>query len=102
MSHNRRKAHPLSSGKGQGDSWVDVPDEFHKEGEESFHESSSSEEEEEDTGPGWTESITSLREGDGATELLNGDEAAQKASAMSDCDTASLDRELLQCFIPPA
>lgn len=73
MSHNRRHAHPLSAGRDNDAAWAEIPDE-HSDAEEAEEQppphETSDDEEEPDQGEGWVESITGLKEGDGATELL--------------------------------
>lgn len=78
--HHRRQAHHLSAAKDQGAaSWVDMPEHLREESasEDSSPRRQSTDGEEHDMGEGWVESITGLKEGDGATDLLiNGSKKA--------------------------
>lgn len=86
MSHgHHNKAHALSAA-GQRHSWVDATapasDSDGSEGYEDPAVESDTEsepyDEEEDVGPGWVEGLTSLKEGEGATALLDGQQLAAK------------------------
>lgn len=84
MSHgHHNKAHALSAA-GQRHSWVDATapasDSDGSEGYEDPAVESDTEsepyDEAEDAGPGWVEGLTSLKEGEGATALLDGHQLA--------------------------
>lgn len=76
MQHSQQPHHLA---KGSDETWAAAPERLHSESasDDGSPRRASTDGEDHDMGDGWVESITGLREGDGATDLLiNGSSAA--------------------------